>query len=114
MADYTTHTNMPKQCAGTELVPRTGRLRRTASNGATRIRLLQSTTKLDPRVEHKLCTPTQRNAFVAFYEANKATSFTFVADEDGVSRTCIFGDPPYKIDTAKGTKFNITAYLIEA
>jgi hypothetical protein len=103
------------QWDGTRLVPRSGRIVRKASNGAVRIRELQSADKLDPTVVHGLLSSADRTTLLAFYAANRATSFTFTAAEDGSTRTCVFADPPYQIDPLPGTSssFKATVYLLE-
>ena len=104
------------QWEGTKLVPRSGRIVRKASNGAVRVRLLQSATKYDPTVVHGLLSAADRSTLLAFYAANMATSFIFTATEDGSTRTCVFADPPFLIEPLPGTSssYKATVYLLEA
>lgn len=113
MADYTTATNMPKQAAGTRLVPRSGIIERMASNGAVRLRALQSATKYDPVIEYAAITQVQRDALLTFYTANRSLSFTFTAIEDGVTRTCVFAPTPFTITTLGASFYRATVYLRE-
>jgi hypothetical protein len=89
-------------------------MERTASNGAGRPRALQSATKYDPVINITFMTQTQRNALVAFYTANRAATFTFTADEDGVQRTCYFAPVPYSIEPLGGKLYKGVVYLKEA
>lgn len=110
MADYTTTTNMPAQFTGTRLVPRTGAVGRLASNNAVRVRVLAGV-KYDIVVAHKSCSQTQHDAFMTFYNTNRAATFTFTVAEDGVTRTCVFApDRPWEVESL-GHRYNITVYL---
>lgn len=112
-ANYNTTTNMPPQCEGTKLVPRTGIIERIATNGAVRVRALQSADKLDPVVDHGTVTLTQLNAFKTFYSTNRTTPFYFTAIEDGVQRTCLFrADRPYDVTPQPGPGGVILSKLV--
>jgi hypothetical protein len=113
MADYNSTTNMPPQCEGTKLVPRTGIMERVASNGKVRLRAKQSANKYDPIINHGVVTATQLSAFKAFYLTNRTATFTFTANEDGVQRTCVFSPEPFDVDPMPGQQYKLVVRMRE-
>lgn len=103
------------QWDGTKLVPRAGVIERMATNGTVRLRALQSGPKYDPTVVHGLLSATDRTTLLNFYTANRTTSFTFTATEDGVARTCVFAANPYQIEPVPGMSntYKATVFLRE-
>lgn len=94
------------QCEGTRLVPRTGILRRTATNGGTRLRATQSANKHDPVVVHGRLSSTQVSALLAFYSANRAIPFYFTII-NGSQQTVVFSpDNPYDIKPVPGQGYS--------
>ena len=107
-----TYPSLP-QCEGTKLVPRTGGIERIATNGAIRMRFLQSADKNDPVIDHGVVTLSQLATFKAFYAANRTVTFYYTAIEDGVQRTCMFKPGgPYDITPAPGPSGVIMAHLV--
>lgn len=101
------------QKEGTKMEPRTGKIPRRSSSGKTRMRNLQSKDKMDITVVHGVLTPAQYATFMAFYAARRDTTFTFVFNNDGVSRTCMFAPTPFAAQPLNAGFFAVVAYLIE-
>jgi len=107
-----TYPSLP-QWIGTRLQQRTGIIERIASNGAVRLRALQSANKSDPVVVHGLLNATQLSTFKTFYTNNRAIPFYFTSVEDGIQRTCVFAAQGYEVSTNEGGFYSIVVYMRE-
>lgn len=101
------------QREGTKFTLRTGILMRRASNGATRLRALQSMVKRDILIDHGACTEAEYLQLMAFYAQYQLQSFSFTAWEDDVTRTCVFAPVPFDVDPQNGGIYRIKVGLIE-
>lgn len=116
MADY---PSLP-QMEGTKLVPRSGMKGITASNLQVRLRQVASAAFVDPTIVHTSLTAAQWATFLAFYNANRAGTFTFTLVADGTFlSTCIFApDKPYdmapKIGAGGAPLYDVTVNLMQA
>jgi hypothetical protein len=110
MDDYPT---LP-QTIRTQLRPRTGKIVRTASNGATRIRDTQAADKFDISFDHGVITEAQRQTFLTWYAAHRSVAFYCIPVEDGVQRTVYFAAQPYVIEPLGGSQFHLQVNLVQA
>jgi hypothetical protein len=99
------------QWVGTLYNPRFGIQERIATNGAVRLRVLQSAAKYDITLYHGMLTQTQRDTLVTFYNANRLLTITVTPVEDGVLRTCVFAAQGYKIEPLDSGLYRATVYL---
>jgi hypothetical protein len=108
------------QAAGTILVPRpSGSVRnRVATNQVVRTRSLASTQFLDPTVVHVGLTSAELSTFMAFYNTNRALTFTYTHMPDGSTRTCVFsGEKPFSRKDYRvqaGFLFDLIVNLLQA
>lgn len=102
------------QWVGTKFTPRFGRKVRNASNGDTRVRLLQSTPKYDMQVFYGHITQAQRDVLEQFYLNNFDQPVLFTPEEDGIQRTYLFGETPYEMSYNANGGYSATVFLIEA
>jgi len=101
------------QWVGTKYTPRFGMQERLASNGAVRLRALQSAPKFDITVVFSLVTQANHDLITAFYTANRTAPFLFTATEDGVQRIVVFAANAYNIEPLDSSLYKITMYLRE-
>jgi len=109
------------QAQGTILVPRPGGSvrNRVATNQVVRPRSIASATFYDPVVVHVGLTAAELATFMAFYAANRATSFSYTHMPDGSTRTCVFdASRPFTrreyITSPHVFRFDLTVNLLQA
>jgi len=84
-----------------------------ASNGSPKVRSFYTAPKKAFSVVHEGMTSAERATLLAFYSANRLSSFSFVWVADGVTYTCLFSAPPKSVITS-GLHWTVTTQLIEA
>ncbi len=85
-----------------------------ASGGAVRARILHDKTRQEITLHHERLTTAQKDAVVAFYEANLASPFYLTRTRDGATRTLtvIFSEPPQPV-FVKGLRWNVVSKVLE-
>jgi hypothetical protein len=108
---YPTFTYNPSQSSAEALIDDIQIDR--ASNGKPKARALYTAPKKEFTVVHEALTSAERATLLAYYAANRLSSFDFVWAADGVSYTCLFGGAP-RSQIAPGLRWTVTTHLVQA
>lgn len=103
--------------AGTKRTRREGMRIRQATNGAVRPRAISAAARADPLLVHERMTAVQIQALKDFEVTVRNQQYFNVGyTPEGLTLHCMFGDPPFKYDQARGVyppAFDVNVNLIQ-
>lgn len=113
-----TYPSLP-QAEGTKLVPRSGIMVRTATNGASRARALSSAQRYDAQLFHRLLSLADLQSIQTFHEANRGAAFDVYYTPEARTISCFFAaEKPYDAQPVQASAgvilFDVTVNLVQA
>jgi len=101
------------QWVGTKFTPRFGIQERIATNGAVRLRSLQTSPKFDITLLHGILDQDDRDTLVQFYQDNRTSTVLVNVAEDGSQRTMVFAGAGYQIEGLDSGLYKATVFFRE-